>query len=266
MVESLSPQNFLRSLERKNLSKNAEAKKAQLQKQAPSTGHSSQISQASIGTFSKFQNRKLSLTKIAVGVIDAANLVETSKSALSKQKKNLHQLRSLLIDASQNDVSPEKRSHLDEKMNHELDLMETRVQLSRHDGLRVLGQDIQSAFVQTGENHGEGISIELTKADLESLELADISVESPQSSLDALSKVEKAIVHVNEGEEQLEKTHDLLKNAAAHLEAELNDVLNVQKSLGKFNPLELVEGIDEREMKNSHSRSGSLISQLNQLS
>lgn len=158
-------------------------------------------------------SRQKSLTKRAIGVLDAANLVQTAHEGLKKAKGLLSSLKELLSQAQSADLSAGQKQELDLKIKTLVEDYSKLLADTVYDKQKVLTQD-RNFFVATGTGNSEtGLRLGLNNVSLEKLGVVAPDLNNDSSVRRVSDKVRQAISSVQKQVARAEAQYDRLGKA-----------------------------------------------------
>lgn len=117
---------------------------------------------------------------------DGISLAQTTEGALNEVNDNLQNIRRLTLQAQNGTNSDSDRQSIQDEIDARLAEINRISEQTEFNGVKVLSKD-QSLSIQVGSNDGQTISIDLSKMDATTLNMADFNVASSESSVEGFT-------------------------------------------------------------------------------
>lgn len=219
-----------------------------------------------ISNLAKLDLKKNSLTKTAHEVLDGDNLVHQAASGLRQQKVTLERIEDLVKEAKNSTISAGRRQEIAQAIEKQVKELNKRADTVRYGKTKVLSGESGPYEIKLGEKLGnETISIQLTKATGESLDIESLDVSSVDKAKESETKIQKAIETVEAGHDLLVNASQELSDAADVLQKELSNILTIQEVFGEDQAVSIAESLQTANLKKSHTTNSILLANINSL-
>ena len=132
---------------------------------------------AGLAISNRFTSSIRGLTQAGRNANDGISLAQTTEGALNEVTENLQRIRELTVQAKNGTNSSDDRASIQKEITARLDEIKRISETTNFNGVNVLDGSKDALTIQIGDKDGQTINIDLTKMDLETLNLDDFDAE-----------------------------------------------------------------------------------------